>query len=58
MQRYDEQYLFFFYLDEIAGVDRSRLPAWVILKNQKGQWCCLIQVKDFAVASSFVDEAC
>jgi hypothetical protein len=34
MQRYDEQYLFFFYPDEIAGVDRSRLPAWAILKTK------------------------
>jgi hypothetical protein len=58
MQRCDEQHLFFVCPDEIAGVDRSRLPALAILKTQKGQWCCLIQIKDFAVASSFVDDEC
>jgi hypothetical protein len=34
MQRCDEQRLFFFNPDEIAGVDRSRLPAWAILKTK------------------------
>jgi hypothetical protein len=43
--------------DEIAAIDRSRLGNGQYFKKQKGQCGCLIQVKDFAVASSFVYEA-